>query len=58
MKYPRFPNDRTQCEKCDKATTCKKLQPCSDYAPALNTNFNARVEIENETKYLSMEMVA
>jgi hypothetical protein len=55
MPLPKFPNVRIQCEKCDKATFCKKLQPCGEFYPALDSNFNAEISLEVKLDFMVLE---
>lgn len=50
MKRPHFCNNRIQCEKCDRATTCRKLEPCKDYSPAVDSNFNASIKMPHRVE--------
>jgi hypothetical protein len=58
MKKIKFSNDRTECERCDRAIYCKKLRPCNDFAPAINSNFSAAVKLPEEAKSLCFEIAA
>jgi hypothetical protein len=31
------------CEKCDYATSCRKLEPCKEFALAVGSNFSAEL---------------
>lgn len=58
MSLPKFPNVRTQCEKCDKATWCRELKPCSDFAPAISSNYTDSIMDPEETRYQAFELVS
>ena len=58
MSLPKFPNVRIQCEKCDKATWCRELKPCSEFYPAINSNFTDTVMTPEDIRYQVLELVS
>jgi hypothetical protein len=50
---------RSRCESCLYSVTCEILEPCREYAPAINSSMSTSVEVEFDYRSIGdLQLVA